>query len=184
VPFFLTQKFIMAPTTSGTKKMSSADIQDAIEALLAVKKAQDKAEEQKHKMEREQKVEEEPKRKAEEEERAREANRVKKQKVEEDQNRAEERKAVEDAVGASVRVTPLASPPFGTLPLSFAVFGCRFAPEWLWSEPSPTPSPLSLFGGLSFLCSHHAVHICVHLGAVWGWSLGRLSDFGSDASAA
>jgi hypothetical protein len=43
-----------------------------------------------------------------------------------------------------------------------------------------TPSFLSL---LSFLYSDRAVHICA-LGAVWGWSLGHPSIFGSDASAA
>jgi hypothetical protein len=51
----------------------------------------------------------------------------------------------------SVRATPSASPPFGTSTLSFAVFGFRFAPEGLWSEPSPMQSPRSLFGGPSFL---------------------------------
>jgi hypothetical protein len=53
--------------------------------------------------------------------------------------------------GIGVRVTPPASPPFGTLPLFFAIFGFGFAPEWLWSEPSPMESPRSLFGGPSFL---------------------------------
>jgi hypothetical protein len=43
--------------------------------------------------------------------------------------------------------TPSALPPFGTLPLFFALFKFRFTPEWLWSEPSLTPSPLFLFRG-------------------------------------
>jgi general transcriptional corepressor TUP1 len=51
----------------------------------------------------------------------------------------------EEVLCVCVRATLSALPPFGTLPLSFAIFRCRFAPEWLWSELSPTPSPLSLF---------------------------------------
>jgi hypothetical protein len=66
----------MTPSTLGSRKMSSVDIQDVIEALLAVKKVQDEVEEQEREAEREWKAEEEWKRKAEEEERAREVNRA------------------------------------------------------------------------------------------------------------
>jgi hypothetical protein len=73
----------------------------------------------------------------------------------------------------TVRATLSASPPFGTFPLFFTLFGFGFAPEWLWSEPSLAPSPLSSCSEAlrslplpSFQCSHRAVHICAHLGAV------------------
>jgi hypothetical protein len=79
---------------------------------------------------------------------------------------------------------------FTSSTLFFAPFGCRFAPNWVWSEPSPIQCPLSPFGGPSFLhltwflCSLCVVHICAHLCAVWGWSLVCPSILGSGASAA
>jgi hypothetical protein len=51
----------------------------------------------------------------------------------------------------TVRATLSASRPFATLPLFFTLFGFRFTSGWLWSKPSPTPSPLSLFRSPSFL---------------------------------
>jgi hypothetical protein len=74
-----------------------------------------------------------------------------------------------------MRATPLALPPFTTLTLFSALFRCRFAPNWLWSEPSPIQSPLSSFGVPSLLspplipvfapCSSHlcAPRCCVGL---------------------
>jgi hypothetical protein len=68
----------------------------------------------------------------------------------------------------TVRATPSASPPFATRTLLFAVFACRFAPGWLWSEPAPMQPPLPLFGDPSFTspplipvfapCDSHCVH--------------------------
>jgi hypothetical protein len=58
-----------------------------------------------------------------------------------------------------VRATPLASPPFGTLPLFFALFGCRFAPGWLERTITHTiPSLLVRRPFLPFPSSHSCIH--------------------------
>jgi hypothetical protein len=75
----------------------------------------------------------------------------------------------------------------------FAPFGCRFAPNWIWSKPSHIQSPPLPFRCFrcrpflpltQFLHLQHAVHIGAHLYAMQGWSLVCSSILSSDASAA